>query len=75
MDPVGCIHPGGEVGRGVFEKVAWVGRAGAEEDSIGSEAGVLGDDIFERGGCSCWLEERVGEGLKYLVWGNTAGLI
>lgn len=67
LDPIGLVHPGGEVGRGIFEEVARVRRAGAEEDSVGGEAGVFGDDVFERCGCSGCLKERVGEGLKYLV--------
>lgn len=75
LNPVGCIHPGGEVGRGVFKEISRVGRAGAEENSVGSEAGVFGYDIFERGSCSGWLEERVGEELEYLVRGDTAGLV
>lgn len=75
LDPVGLVHPRGKIGRGVFKEVARVRSAGAEENSVGGEAGVFGDDVFKCGAGFAGVKEGVGERLKDLVWRDAATLV
>lgn len=75
MDPIGLVHPRGKIGRGVFKEVARVRSAGAEENSVGGEAGVFGDDVFKCSAGFVGVKEGVGETLDDLVWRDAASLV